>query len=280
MYNPEYTRRFYNAYGEHEWNRLSDNAYGRLQAVIHIDFLKRYVHQGDAVLEAGSGPGRFTMELARLGAKVTVLDLSERQLELARAKVSAAGPLDQVQGFIQGDITDLAFPENTFDVTVAYGGAMSYVCEHRHRAASELVRVTRPEGILLISVMSRYGASASMGRDPLLPGLENPEEIHLWRAVETGDLSGFLSTKGEDMNHPPMHLDSASELQESLPECEALEIAGSNVSVTRRHEWLDTWVQDPSHWGTIVRLERSLNHVPGLLDSGTHMIMAARRRKA
>jgi ubiquinone/menaquinone biosynthesis C-methylase UbiE len=162
MYNPEYTRRFYNAYSEHEWNRLSDNAYGQIQAVIHIDFLKRYVHRGDAVLEAGSCPGRFTMELARLGAKVTVLDLSERQLELAQANVSAARLLDQVQDFIQGDVTDLPFAENTFDVTVAYGGAMSYVCEHRHRAAAELVRVTKPEGILLISVMSRYGAFASL----------------------------------------------------------------------------------------------------------------------
>jgi 2-polyprenyl-3-methyl-5-hydroxy-6-metoxy-1,4-benzoquinol methylase len=73
MYNPEYTKRFYDTYGEREWARLESSAYNRLEAIIHADFTHRYVRQGDRVLDAGSGPGRFSILLAQIGALVTVL---------------------------------------------------------------------------------------------------------------------------------------------------------------------------------------------------------------
>ncbi|MYC07720.1 MAG: hypothetical protein F4X57_11225 [Chloroflexi bacterium] len=34
-----YTARFYNAYGDLEWERLEATPYGRLQATIHADFI-------------------------------------------------------------------------------------------------------------------------------------------------------------------------------------------------------------------------------------------------
>lgn len=79
-------RHFYDAYGEREWERLEANASGRVGFHIHNLFLHRYVQPGDHILEAGAGPGRFTIELARLGAKVTVGDISPVQLELNRQK--------------------------------------------------------------------------------------------------------------------------------------------------------------------------------------------------
>jgi len=41
---------------------------------------------GDRVLEVGAGPGRFTIELARLGARILVSDISAGQLDLNRAE--------------------------------------------------------------------------------------------------------------------------------------------------------------------------------------------------
>ena len=54
MYNPEYTREFYNEYADAEWSRLERNAHGRLKAIIHEDFIRRYVNPGFHVLDAGS----------------------------------------------------------------------------------------------------------------------------------------------------------------------------------------------------------------------------------
>ena len=73
--------------------------------------------------------------------------------------------LDRVDGFVRADISDLSmFPDDYFDVVVCYGGALSYVCDQRYKAASELVRVVRPGGVLLISVMSRFGTICNLVR--------------------------------------------------------------------------------------------------------------------
>ena len=260
-----------------EWSRLEVTAYGRLQAIIHTDLIHRYVNPGDRVLDAGSGPGRFSIAVAGLGATVTALDLSERQLQIAKERVGEAGLLERVDGFVRADITDLSmFPDGCFDVVVCYGGALSYVCEYRKKAAAELVRVVRPEGILLISVMSRFGATADLVRRPSMQVLKDPEGWHVWRVVQDGDLPGFPSPR-VDMQHPPMHLFSSDELRQLLPQCKVLEVAGSNVTAFEGSTTIDEVLGDQQAWSTAVQIEKRLNRVSGLVDSGSHIIVAAQR---
>lgn len=276
-YDADKTRTFYDAYGSIEWERLEATAYGRLKAIIHTDFIQRYVALGDRVLDAGCGPGRFSIVAANLGAKVTALDLSASQLQIAREKIGQAGLLASVEDFVQGDITDLSvFPDGHFDAAICYGGALSYVCERRHQAASELVRVVRPGGIILISVMSRYGATANLVHSANLPILRNPDVEDVWGVVENGDLAGFLSPR-VNMQHPPMHMFTSDELRDLLPGCHVLEIAGSNVTAYEGSIAIEEVSDDPQAWETAIRLERELNRRPGLVDSGSHIIMAARR---
>ena len=116
-FDPNYTARFYDAYGDLEWERLEATPYGRLQATIHADFIGRYVRLGDRVLDAGCGPGRFTTVAAQLGAPVTALDVSERQLELAEERVVEAKMLNRVDPFVRADISELSmFSDDHFDV--------------------------------------------------------------------------------------------------------------------------------------------------------------------
>ena len=87
--------------------------------------LEGFVRPGDRVLDAGSGPGRFTLELLRLGAHVTALDISP-----ASSSCCAHGSPD-VEAIV-GDITDLSrFEDDSFDVTVCFGGPLSYVVDGR-----------------------------------------------------------------------------------------------------------------------------------------------------
>lgn len=276
-YDADRTRTFYDAYGSIEWDRLEATAYGRLKAIIHADFIERYIASGDRVLDAGCGPGRFSIVVARLGARVTALDLSIGQLQLAEEKIREAGLSDRVDDFISGDITDLSlFPDEGFDAAVCYGGALSYVCERRHEAASELVRVVRPGGILLISVMSRYGASANLVRRPTIPILKDAEVWDVWGVVKHGDLPGFSSVQ-VNMRHPPMHMFTSEELRDLLPGSHVLELAGSNVTAFEGSTAIEDVSEDRQAWATAVGLERELNTRPGLVDTGSHIIMAARR---
>lgn len=205
-YDREYVSAFYDAYGAHEWQRLEASAYGRLQAIIHADFLDRYVRRRDRVLDAGCGPGRFTAHIAQLGAKVTALDVSKGQLQLAEQTLRAARLIDRVEDFVQADIVDLSgIEDDYFDVTVCYGGALSYVQEKRQQAAEELLRVTRRGGIVLVSVMSRLGSAINVVRRPSMEVLTNPGGFGLWQVLRTGDLPGIPS-RAVKMRHPPLHL--------------------------------------------------------------------------
>lgn len=96
------------------------------------------------------------------------------------------------------------------------------------------------------------------------------------RYVASGDRAGFPSTQ-VGMLHPPMHLFTSEELRGFLPGCEVLEIAGSNVTAYEGSTAIEEVFDDPQAWETAVRLERELNGRPGLVDTGSHIIMAARR---
>jgi ubiquinone/menaquinone biosynthesis C-methylase UbiE len=236
------------------------------------------------VLDAGSGPGRFGILLAQLGARVTVLDISPQQLALARQKLTEAGALDRVEQFVEADITDLSrFPSNHFDAVICLGGALSYVCERRQQAADELMRVAKPGGTIIVSVMSILGTVLGVVRSPELPYLKEPNKRDLdmpgmasfWEIFETGDLPGFPSKAG--LAHAAMHLYTAKELEELFRRFEILQVAGCCVTLSEYLKTPEEITEEPA-WSTVVELERRVNTDPGLVNTGSHIIMAARKR--
>ena len=113
--------------------------------------------------------------MAKLGAKVTVLDISDVQLELAKKNLSESGVIGRIDRFIRADITDLSiFADASFDSVVCFGGALSYVCEQRQPAVNEISRITGPGGTILVSVMSRLGAVLGVVAVPEMGMLNNP----------------------------------------------------------------------------------------------------------
>jgi ubiquinone/menaquinone biosynthesis C-methylase UbiE len=281
MYDPKYTKQFYNTYGEFEWARLEATPFGRLQAIIHEDFILRYLKSGDRVLDAGCGPGRFSITVARAGGRVTALDISDKQLELARQKINAAGQIDRIEQFIEGDICDLSiFRDGQFDMVICFGGALSYVCEKRQKAAAELIRVTKRGGVILVSVMSRLGTVQGVSRLPYIPSLETPDISGpgvpgLWEVVEKGEFPGFPSRAG--LMHAAMHLYTAEELKSLFKKCQILEVAGSNVTIPEAPQSGEKIAANPKAWATLVELEKKINHDPGLVNCGSHIIMAVKK---
>jgi SAM-dependent methyltransferase len=150
-WDPARTAQFFDEYGEREWTRFEDGRTPAPSVATHIRLLERYVRSGDRVLDAGCGPGRFTLELQRLGASVTALDISPRQIELLQQRVPEADAH-------VGDVVDLSrFGDDSFDVAVCFGGPLSYLVDRAADAVAELARVTRSGGHLLVSVMGLGG---------------------------------------------------------------------------------------------------------------------------
>jgi SAM-dependent methyltransferase len=97
---------------------------------------------GKDVLENGCGAAQWGRALARRGARVTGLDLSERQLAFAR-QAGADFPL------VQGSAESLPFPDASFDVVFADHGAFTFA--DPYRTIPEAARVLRPGGLLAFS---------------------------------------------------------------------------------------------------------------------------------
>jgi SAM-dependent methyltransferase len=113
------------------------------------------------VLEVGPGPGELSERIQReLGADVVGLDISERMVELTRARGVEA---------MVGDVQQLPFPGGAFDCAVA--AWMLYHVPDVVRGIAEVARVLRPGGRL---VAVTNGADHWQGLSELV-GFERPE---------------------------------------------------------------------------------------------------------
>lgn len=98
---------------------------------------------GGEVLDAASGTGEVTRLLRRLGCRVTGVDLSERMVEIARAKHGG----DPGVQFIEGDAERLTLPDETFDGVVTRN--LLWTLTDSDAAFSEWFRVLKSGGTLV-----------------------------------------------------------------------------------------------------------------------------------
>ncbi len=273
-YDAEHIARFFDAYGEREWNRF-EAPLDRVSLHLHTHYLKRFVQGEMHVLDAGAGPGRFTTELAKLGAKVTVGDISEQQLAQNRERVKEAGLESFIQAHHKLDITDLSrFEDGAFNATLCYGGPLSYVMERADDALAELLRVTQPGGPLLLSVMSKIGATRVF-----LPGVLEFVRSYGLGAAEEVIKTGVLP-KAFARGHA-MKMYTWAELEALLERhgCELLAATASNhLTTSHSEEVARVYEQEKEVWEKVLRWEQKLCAEPGNLDGGTHIITVVRQR--
>lgn len=102
---------------------------------------------GGRVLDAGCGGGLpFTKYLSER-FEVIGIDISEKQIELAKKNVPKA------QFFVK-DMTKLDFPEDFFDGILAYYSIIHVPREEQHDLFVNLHRMLKPNGIALFSLHS------------------------------------------------------------------------------------------------------------------------------
>jgi len=142
-------KNYYTGYVRKEWRRLIKDAYQRLEFETTLHFLKKHFPKRGLILDAGGGPGRYTVTLASKGYAMILFDMTPANLEFAKRQIKRSGVEHRVQDVIEGTIVDLSrFADNTFDGVICLGGPLSHVVDKRKRAKaiSELVRVAKPGG--------------------------------------------------------------------------------------------------------------------------------------
>jgi SAM-dependent methyltransferase len=103
---------------------------------------------GKDVAVLGSGDNQVVFALSGMGAKVTSIDISEPQLEVARNRAAA---LCLNVKFVQADVVDLSSLGNaTFDLVYTGGYVAPWVSDLT-RYYGEAAHILKPDGLLIVS---------------------------------------------------------------------------------------------------------------------------------
>ncbi len=219
----EEPNKFYDSYGRQEWERLETGIDGALEFNETVKALEAHLPDSGRVLDAGGGSGRYSVWLAEHGYEVVLLDISSRQVEIAVEMARGYGVESNID-VVRGSITDISAKSNAFDATCCLGGPLSHVLDEqeRSRAASELRRVTAPDGPVFASVMGRLGAVQ-------LYLLSGNYVKALPELAEHGDYTAELLAKhGYEMDFAPTHFFRREEFERLLSDAglEVVEVVG------------------------------------------------------
>ena len=167
------------------------------------------IEPGMTVLDVATGTGNAALLAAEAGAAVTGVDFTPGLLEVARERAGSAGL--EVE-FVEGDAEALPVAGDGFDRVLSVFGVM-FAAGHA-RAASELWRVCRPGGLIVLASWTPTGGISQIfamlqeGAEPPPPGFQHPplwgSPAHLAGLFPEGELSTSIE-------HLPFRYDSVDE---------------------------------------------------------------------
>jgi ubiquinone/menaquinone biosynthesis C-methylase UbiE len=123
--------------------------YQRRQATAlnYIDglFLPKNAH----VLEIGCGAGFLTASLAKRGFVVEAIDHAQAMVDLTKEHIKQKGIVNRIT-VCTGDIHDLSYEGQTFDLTIALG-VVPWLHDYK-KALTEIVRVSKSGGYVVLTM--------------------------------------------------------------------------------------------------------------------------------
>src|SRR4051812_24966502 len=145
------TRAYYDEFSKGYERLRGPNDPGGYHALVddlEMDFASRFAAGGD-VLEVGCGTGLLLTRLAQVARTAKGIDLSPGMLAKARER-----GLD----VREGSATELPYEDASFDLTCSFK-VLAHV-EDIRRALSEMIRVTRPSGVVLAEFYNPWSLRA------------------------------------------------------------------------------------------------------------------------
>lgn len=255
-----------------EWKRLTLDPYHQIEYIITTHFLEKYLPKKGLVLDAGGGPGRYAIELAKKGYDVILLDLVPKMLKIAQREVKKAGVDGKVKRFVEGSVEDLSmFSNETFDAVLCLGAPLCHLlnAKQREKAASELVRVAKKGAPIFVSVISRIGIVKMMLT-------KFPQEMpYAKHHLEVGDYIPGVYGKGFTAAHwfLPEELRELFEKQN----VEILEMAGLEGLSSHHIKETNKLYKDPEKWKIWVEILLKTCTHPSVVGDSEHFLLVCRK---
>lgn len=176
-------RKYYSVFDEQ--HRL-EKAEGRLEFEMNFKIILEYIKKSDNILDLGGGAGKYAIELSKRGFRVTLADLSEQLLEQAQdyIKENNIPALQSVD--VVNAINLSCYARGSFDVVILFG-PLYHLLEQRERerCVSEVARVIKPKGIILVNFIPYLSGAVGV----VTRALNSPEQVNeenLSKVFETG----------------------------------------------------------------------------------------------
>ena len=267
------TKENYEKYAIQEWDRLAKDPFHKIEFDTTIKFLKKYLPKESFILDAGGGPGRYSIELAKMGHDVVLFDLVPEHLEIAKKKIKKEKVQPKIKDVVEGSITDLSkFKDNAFDAVLCLGGPLSHVSpeSERRKAIIELIRVAKRGALIFVSVMSKYGVL-------LATPLGWPQEAGYKKHFEN------LVSNGEDYKWRGdgyCHYFTSSELESIFAEqdvriVEKVGLEGLNVSPEATNDFSKKY---PKAWENWLAIHDKICTDPIVVDLSGHMMIIVKKK--
>lgn len=145
--------------------------YDDLMEVVPYDFWAEYVmtlfefvgHQPHEILDCACGTGNLSFELAKMGFKVTGIDLSQPMIEQAKIKTALAAHNDVAPQFFQANLSDFSL-NRQFDSATCLYDSLNYIVDNEgiRNAFSCIRRHVRPGGIFVFDFNSVWAFEANL----------------------------------------------------------------------------------------------------------------------
>lgn len=275
-YNPNIPKDRYNNYGEREWTRLEKDGHGELLYRVHHDILCRHIETKDKVLEIGAGSGRYTKDLVQLCESLTVADISKHQIEFNKAKMQELSLFDKIESFHVLDILDMrVFPDSSFDCIVCIGGVINYLLDKEKDGVTEMLRVLKPGGTIIVGAMSFIGASLYY-----LDGIRCEKNQFGIEATKW-----IFDTGIQDEEHYPVpskhyvHMMRSTQMDDLFNQfpINIIERSSAGLFSQAGDEALENARNDEEYWELIVKKEIQFTKLPGTLDCGMNIIYVVQK---
>ena len=257
---------FYNRSTDQEWNRLERH---RTEFSVTMKALLENLPETPAdLIDIGSGPGRYSIELAKMGYQITLVDISEVSLNLAKEKASEASVI--LQDVLQQDATDLSkVSDNSFDGVLLFGPLYHLLEEdQRKQAILEAIRVLKPGCFFFATFITRFAPF----RDS---ATREPDWVIMEHDYANSVLDSGKHTEGKKF--PNAYFVHPDEIQPLMENCglKTLNLIGVEGIVAGHEEEVNKL--QGTDWDKWVDLNYKLGLEPSLYGASDHILYMGRK---
>jgi SAM-dependent methyltransferase len=263
---------------DREWNRYEGTPQRDLFRELRERFLERHPGEGPWGVDIGSGPGRFTAQIAAPGMRLVLLDVSREMLERARATARARN-LGSTVSAVRGNGLDVPLRAARFATVVALGNPLGFAEARADDFWGAVLPLVAPGGSLLLEAVSGPGESSRYLRR--LPPSAVARLLHAPMNLVRARLEreGFREAPAAPSSGSRFRRHRPEELAQRLRAggFELTEVLSVAPSLGTDAPRLAAIRSDAAAWRRLLELEEAVGREPARWTRAAALLVAARR---